>query len=1090
MRNERVLRFPAVVMVLMLAACGGGGSSSPEPPAPPPPPPPPTSFSVEVQSGGEGSETDSAEVLLLRAASGTTGADVLDDAEVVAVATQRDGARFVFDLPSGELDQLFILARGIRDTRLNVGRGVELAAALSLFQLSSQPQDVVVVTPITTLALLGANGLAANLQQAALDDVLDALGGMDAADPRVAVPLLVALELEEFFPGLAGTLAANPAALTSTLMGLDVGTLPASLIEEATLRQAVAMAVLDAAADSAVTDLVEAANVLAFDTRSQLLLQRAGVVFDPEVVGSLAQAAVDANAGRSLGRNDSAGNVLRYLLAQYALAGLLTDPLDQSLLETIAGDDAIAQLVASGDARLVTVPLLDGELLGDDEARRREYYYASEAAAVNFVPRLFAEITDVQVTDAAQTQLVIANAEAARFELAAFLANTQIFQTSEQARALRLLGQRRGELFGQSEEGKVHLDRALELYDALVADKGIINFDGDDASFYLTLIRNYLALGFPDEAEAARAVPDAFIADVGQGAFTTSLGRLFTAYWRLAEAAVEAALAEGLNDPVLNAEAEALVDELAALSRNVNAAQTFSSAFCSEFRNSVDDPVFPVRGLYIQRSLSFYADLGLADKAIAVAEEDFPLVRQDDYQRCRTDAYIADTVESLISVGAVALADEFIGSMVASTQIPRAEAARGRAFARIELEQGNIEAAIAAVDQNITGFNRPRDLLYELLYFNRLRPGLAELLIDAGDSEGAVQVLDAAREYFLGEEFRSYATGRPNPVPVFLDQAGNRLAELYTRAGDTTGRDLTLGDLENIVSADLGATLDRRVSALRALSRAYLVSDRLGSARERLLTARDVALGLDPEPRRAALVGIAGELIGQPANSGRPSLREFDIALDYLAQADALAAGLCCEGVGDDELVAARTSQADALAAQASTARQGALETKRAIVEAARVSAPVDGLQAILTTFRERGRDWSLEAAAVADAIAVPGTRTPRINSAVERLAELTWREEAVETAALFETEAERNNALVLLSSALLGRTDLPGVEAIGLGVPVARVDTDNDGRPNFFSAAASVEAIQASGLVLDPDQDGDGVPDTIDRYPLDPDQS
>ncbi len=57
-------------------------------------------------------------------------------------------------------------------------------------------------------------------------------------------------------------------------------------------------------------------------------------------------------------------------------------------------------------------------------------------------------------------------------------------------------------------------------------------------------------------------------------------------------------------------------------------------------------------------------------------------------------------------------------------------------------------------------------------------------------------------------------------------------------------------------------------------------------------------------------------------------------------------------------------------------------------------------------------------------------------------------------------------------------------------GTDVANVDSDNDGKPNFFFLHKTEEEIAASGLVADDDSDGDGVPDTDDLFPLDPTKS
>ncbi|MCS4308763.1 hypothetical protein M2404_003125 [Rheinheimera pacifica] len=57
-------------------------------------------------------------------------------------------------------------------------------------------------------------------------------------------------------------------------------------------------------------------------------------------------------------------------------------------------------------------------------------------------------------------------------------------------------------------------------------------------------------------------------------------------------------------------------------------------------------------------------------------------------------------------------------------------------------------------------------------------------------------------------------------------------------------------------------------------------------------------------------------------------------------------------------------------------------------------------------------------------------------------------------------------------------------------GTDVANVDSDNDGKPNFFFLYKTEEEIAASGLIADDDSDGDGVPDTDDLFPLDPTKS
>ena len=53
-------------------------------------------------------------------------------------------------------------------------------------------------------------------------------------------------------------------------------------------------------------------------------------------------------------------------------------------------------------------------------------------------------------------------------------------------------------------------------------------------------------------------------------------------------------------------------------------------------------------------------------------------------------------------------------------------------------------------------------------------------------------------------------------------------------------------------------------------------------------------------------------------------------------------------------------------------------------------------------------------------------------------------------------------------------------------GVSIATVDTDNDGKANFFLPYASEQMIAESAIELDLDSDNDGVDDLTDAYPLD----
>ncbi len=104
----------------------------------------------------------------------------------------------------------------------------------------------------------------------------------------------------------------------------------------------------------------------------------------------------------------------------------------------------------------------------------------------------------------------------------------------------------------------------------------------------------------------------------------------------------------------------------------------------------------------------------------------------------------------------------------------------------------------------------------------------------------------------------------------------------------------------------------------------------------------------------------------------------------------------------------------------------------------------------------------------------------------IEVYGENNYMEEAVKKAReLLELETDYNDAIADLAEGLASYDDFDDHD-LDYG-DIATVDTDNDGKPNFFLPWVTQAEIEASGLVLDDDCDGDGIPDTEDTMPLFP---
>ena len=95
-----------------------------------------------------------------------------------------------------------------------------------------------------------------------------------------------------------------------------------------------------------------------------------------------------------------------------------------------------------------------------------------------------------------------------------------------------------------------------------------------------------------------------------------------------------------------------------------------------------------------------------------------------------------------------------------------------------------------------------------------------------------------------------------------------------------------------------------------------------------------------------------------------------------------------------------------------------------------------------------------------------------------------------------FSVEVKTNNGVLTLNPAvgMLAQTKMMAVHLALLDhfpqSDIASIDTDQDGKPNFFSLEATAEQINLSGLQLDDDADNDGVKDPQDKAPLDASKS
>lgn len=1079
-----------LAVLASLTACGGGGGGGDVPPQA-------TQLSVSVQPGGASSDVERAAVFLVRVPTATVGAkSLLDEAEVVAIANQREGDAYRVNLPA-DRNGLLVLVRGMQDARFTVSPQLELLAPVIVEDGDLQPS--VRVSPVSDLALRQVEGTSPEAYANAVAALVETFGGADANDPVVILPLLAALQLIDFVPDIAERIAASPAQLATLLETLDDSGIPQALRAEFDIRREVALQVLAAAA-AGEGDVAARVNAAELNARFGRILTAAGTSFDPDFVSALAAVVTEGLEGRSAGGTASASNLLRYIINLYELAAVLgNDALPDGLAVTLAADPNLAQLSGQGGAVDIAVPLLDGELLGDDDARRRDYYNASSLSPLNTVTRLIAGVTDANISDDLQAALALAQVREGQVDLARFNVRTQIFGTTAQAIALKDVGYVIQDLGPDYQaDAKAVFDEAFDLYEDFARTKGLLNLDADDLGFFQTLIgdagRGYVELGDSEGQARGNALLNEFVALVGGGEYSAAYARALLAFWRIAEAAVETALESGLQDAQAVASAEALIDALRAAAADGNAPQAASGSRCSAYRTGSDDVFYAVRQLYMQRAMEFYRLLNLKTKALAVLEEDLPETRQTDYANCRSATSVEDMVVTLVRMGEVARADALIATMIEPADRESAQAEKVLATADVERDQGNTLAAAQIIIDNTTGSSAPRNILYGLLYTTSSSTrGLAGVLVDRGDVAEAKVALDRARTYFQSAAFVDFADSGSTRVNDYFVVGGGRLVELYAQIGDTEANAALLSYLDGVVDSKLSRSNDERVSALALLGRAYDMAGQPAQAKAALDEASGLLAGLDAE----TAIGFNRDVLDEYYDAG---MFTDDGYFAEIGKALGRARAQCCEGVPAEALADARETRANELREIGSDLRSAVYQLRAQLWQARRDGEAWESLAEQVHATRAQARDVLLEAADAAAEMGNAGDRALQLGLVAQSLGTMAYQDEAEAVLARIDSAPDRNEDAVSVASALLQvnpfseysafteRTEFRHfVRQVSIqAADFARVDTDGDGLPNFFSRTASQAQIEASGLGLDPDSDDDGLADTVDRTPLD----
>jgi hypothetical protein len=730
----------------------------------------------------------------------------------------------------------------------------------------------------------------------------------------------------------------------------------------------------------------------------------------------------------------------RYVLFTYELTSFDAFTVDPATFENalvreengeeikLENDARIPELAGIKALHCVTVALLNDELLGDDNRKRVKYYYNSDISHLYNAEKLIGEVFDDEVNDAVMLKIVQGKAASGLLDEAKSIIETQIFQSEYKAHGYRYFAESLAS-FGKNDEAVIALNEAERLYKKVIDAKDA-NLANSDVTNLQDLAASYRKAG---DLYAAEGVLDylAYIASYLPTFRTYSC--LIVGTWQVADKYIEEGDLAG---------AAPLVDSMYAFAQDTPA-------------NVVDgEPLYYKARIYnLVETAKRYADLGDKTKVVEIYNL-IQSIRSDDGIQNLTEGetwvYIPNLIEVLYrineTIGAFSLADSIPDTYLNYKGDTKSGASyQAKSFklvATYEALNYGLESALEIVDEHFTD---DKDKIEALTYFasNKNVKYTAAALIEDGQIEPAKQALAEAAQLVDGLE----ETSDKNIYSYIVQKGYVKIADLYHDAG------------ENALAANL---LIKAETAVRQMAGAKYFVDglldtalgyyKLGNAvktenllNEAVLKADSAVAVLYPEDS-ADLYDAIIEAYLEVGNK--------DVATAIIANYVAVSRYIFDEGTtfsGNDH---------DDLAGK---------EIKNLIKAAEHSVSTANYLEAVLILD---------EAEETAAQIYIEEDKMNKFLDIVKGYANAKDFDTALSLAKSLPYKNDREEAIQSIAEVFCQMDDFPETS-------VASVDTDKDGKPNFFNPLATDEEIAESGLNLDDDSDGDGIGDAEDIRPL-----
>jgi len=747
-------------------------------------------------------------------------------------------------------------------------------------------------------------------------------------------------------------------------------------------------------------------------------------------------------------------------------------------------NDSFTALISDGNGGELTKELTIKASLATN-ADRSYYYYANERSHLKQAEKHITSLNNDINQGLVFNNLAVGYAEAGLTEQVTRLVSAeQIVRDEMRARTLLDVSFKYNAL-GLVEKADEYRTLANTLYTQYVASKGITTFGSDDADFFHDLSQSYQAVGDTNKAQQALGILDLLFATALDGNSTTSALRTYFSYSRLVEATVE---------KWQYSQKQADFDLASSMVARLHTyANLISNGFVGNDRNGNEGkPYYSIRQVALSFVADFYMELNDFDNAKEVIHDTLALygvVGLDDNYPRTPDEY-AQVTRVEYQFGLYDIIKNFVVLYPDAALEPILSAFPEGSFWGGFASQDAADALLMARVRNMADKNAALELVIaekdasnlrnhftNLVGFSLSNPGGAIYLRKQGNYVAAEKFLSEGMkvlntpEYIAQnldtEAFVTGQTGCEMVVEEFLE-----LHRLTDEASYKTQAQTTIDTCISIAKNHYADGIDGSDveidDAIRAHSRFLVFADNLNISDE--------------------IPTLLSNIENNIAN----------IDTQYYAT---LIARL--QSVGMALTLGGDFAQAQSYYSRAIT-QLALLESTKAIEEVGQET------QEFFNDGSTLGNDY-VDYLRVMEKNAGTLIGYPQIKESAyaawinvidERLAELSEGADQQKLTYIpgyanqYMRLGAHDKALELANNEALGVVEKESIiteVANSLSVQdhfkqtlVASVDTDGDGKANFFLGAATEDDIANAGISLDEDSDNDGVNDELDAYPLD----